>query len=397
MAITAIVGGWIGAKNGGRNQGLELIQNIIDRDMQAQAADMANRRDMLGMKQSLLGDMAQQSGDLYRAATVKTAASYNWAADAAKALGDSARSDAERMKYYGLADELRMQGADKADAYFAAQEAAKAQAQQQGIENEFTRRRIGLEGARLSEDRRQFNLGLADRAADRFIGQGERAAEREIKGQQAQVDMIKAQAEIGKDAPDAVPGLLLGKDAEPVRIRGKAGSDGEKVLRAQKTESEIFLDDLARFEAAYGANGTEISSQSDGGVKMRQSRARLRDRYAKIMGKGAPSDNDYKVFDEILPDPVGSSGFLGNAMGTQEAIGQLREGVEGDFNTTMRNYTTYTGTENLTYDPTTHRWFKRPDGFKPGVTNVVTPQQRQQGRDDVAKKVANPIGAVLGD
>jgi hypothetical protein len=390
MAITAIVGGWIGAKNGGRNQGLELIQNIIDRDMQAQAADMANRRDMLGMKQSLLGDMAQQSGDIYRAATVKTTASYNWAADAAKALGDSARSDAERMKYYGLADELRMQGADKADAYFAAQEAAKAQAQQQAFENKMTQSRVAQGWSGLKLERDKMNAGIAEHATDRFIEQARWDAKFAQDAKAAGHDPTLV---IGGVDDGSGRGYVIGLDKDRV-AKASAIVDVEKkklaILFRMRELATEGGGDKGLGEKLLGLPKAPAQAEMD---KLMTDWAKL-DNVSK--GGGALSTDEAKDYaDKVFG---GGRTWLSNPAFDGNLIANIRTS-EDSLSTTLQGATAKPG--HYIYDHKTQRLVPVPPGFEDGQRFVVTNQQRQDAQDDIKRKAArnmNPgLGQIIGN
>lgn len=65
--VAAIAGGLNSPNTGGRNMGLDQINKEIDNDIDAQKATLSNRHAALGLRQSAIGQMVAQSGDLYRA------------------------------------------------------------------------------------------------------------------------------------------------------------------------------------------------------------------------------------------------------------------------------------------------------------------------------------------
>ena len=76
--IAAIVGGFAANNNGGRNIGLEAINREIDNDIDAQKANIANRRQGLDLRRGLIADQTGAANDAYRQVeTVRIAAWEN--------------------------------------------------------------------------------------------------------------------------------------------------------------------------------------------------------------------------------------------------------------------------------------------------------------------------------
>lgn len=76
--IAAIVGGFAANNNGGRNIGLEAINREIDTDIDAQKANIANRRQGLDLRRGLIADQTGAANDAYRQVeTVRIAAWEN--------------------------------------------------------------------------------------------------------------------------------------------------------------------------------------------------------------------------------------------------------------------------------------------------------------------------------
>lgn len=64
--VMAIGGGLLAANQGGRNSGLEMIFQAIDKDIESQKYNLAHRRDVAGQKQSALAQLTAQNNDMLR-------------------------------------------------------------------------------------------------------------------------------------------------------------------------------------------------------------------------------------------------------------------------------------------------------------------------------------------
>lgn len=65
---SAFIGGLFKVHNQGRNSTLEMIDGAIDADVEAQKADIMNRRGILEQRRGLVGELYAKTGDMYRAA-----------------------------------------------------------------------------------------------------------------------------------------------------------------------------------------------------------------------------------------------------------------------------------------------------------------------------------------
>lgn len=65
--IAAFLGGLVQDRNGGRNVGLEALNDAINKGIEAQRSDLANQRENLGHRNSALGQELARHGDLYQA------------------------------------------------------------------------------------------------------------------------------------------------------------------------------------------------------------------------------------------------------------------------------------------------------------------------------------------
>lgn len=74
--VTAIIGGLLAPNNGGKNSGIEFISNEIERDIATQKANLAHRREALGMRRGILADLTAANGDVFRAEEAMRMAAY---------------------------------------------------------------------------------------------------------------------------------------------------------------------------------------------------------------------------------------------------------------------------------------------------------------------------------
>lgn len=66
--IMGMVGGLYQGRVGGRNIGLDALNEVTIRDVENQRSQLANQRDLLGQRRNALGEQYARSGDLYQAA-----------------------------------------------------------------------------------------------------------------------------------------------------------------------------------------------------------------------------------------------------------------------------------------------------------------------------------------
>jgi hypothetical protein len=75
--VAAIVGGaYQGRTGGSTNQGLDGIERLINEDVNAQAAELANKKDLLGLRRGMVGEQFGRAGDSFRAAESVRLAAY---------------------------------------------------------------------------------------------------------------------------------------------------------------------------------------------------------------------------------------------------------------------------------------------------------------------------------
>lgn len=155
MAIGAVAGGMLSALNGGPNQFLEHLDKIIDRDVSAQNQAIENKRSALGMKQTMLSQFIQQTGDRrlgasqYRQMLLEAAKSQLKAQDSALGIpeqraGTQLAVNALQQKIDGL-NEINTKDAWKQyQAQAAAAEAQRRAAEERAFQHELQVGELGV-------------------------------------------------------------------------------------------------------------------------------------------------------------------------------------------------------------------------------------------------------------
>lgn len=86
MGIGAALGGFVGARQGGTNSALEMLQKQIDRDVHAQEQDLATGKWKAGQKLNMLGELRAQGMDARTAANALENAQWRIAEEQAKSM-----------------------------------------------------------------------------------------------------------------------------------------------------------------------------------------------------------------------------------------------------------------------------------------------------------------------
>lgn len=80
--LMGLVGGLYQGRTGSaRNPGLDAFNDIINRDLESQRAQLANQRDLLGVRRNALAEQYARSGDMYQAAETMRLAALKHADD----------------------------------------------------------------------------------------------------------------------------------------------------------------------------------------------------------------------------------------------------------------------------------------------------------------------------
>lgn len=151
----AIVGGLVAARTGGPNVGLQAIQQSIDADIDAQKANLANRRGLLGQRQSAVAEMFARTGDIFRATEGARIAS--WEATIQHLQAEAQKVDPAGTTAFRYADLIRAGRAQQA----ASQEAIR----REDLKTTFEAYKIAQRDRELAETERKNRAEEAAKAA----------------------------------------------------------------------------------------------------------------------------------------------------------------------------------------------------------------------------------------
>lgn len=214
--IASIIGGLYQARHGGSNMGLDALNATIARGIDAQKADLANQREGIGVRRSILAEEMRRHGDAYQAAETLRLAALKHADDLL----------AIEQQNYDPRGTTALKIAGVRAGIAAQKEQAVAAYKQKAFENDLkyqdAKRQQQLADETVRHNRQQIGLGyaqLASAAADRKEARDARASDKALE---------RADKEAERDrqfAVGGVPHVAVGPDGKPV-----IGPDGKPVV-----------------------------------------------------------------------------------------------------------------------------------------------------------------------
>jgi hypothetical protein len=309
--ISVIAGGLVAPYQGGRNDGLAMIQGAIDRDIDAQKANLAGRRAALADKKASLSERFAQLQNDYRELERYRVASYERTINqvATEAQRFDPRGSAA-IAYRETITALRGQQAKAIQAY-----------RQQALKNELDTRKALREEAeskqQIAASKAQVAQGWARYSLDKTKAKDDKEiAEKKLA---AEVDKLKAEgntkaAEQLQKFGVAVPGMKTA-DGKPFVAQGTPESVGK--LREQLSAANTLvglIDEARRIRSGYSSS-----------VKNREEWQRLQTIWASLtaegknlLGLGALSGDDMKLMTNYLgaDDPTKNASI---AAGVEQA------------------------------------------------------------------------------
>jgi hypothetical protein len=226
--LSSIFGGLVQGRTGAaRNAGLDSFEALVNRGIEVQKADLANRRNMLDFKRSALGEAYARTGDMFVAQEAVRQATYQHAINLidSDAQNWDARGTQAMQRAKARAGLVTAQAKSLRDAQIQEYERGLKEREQQRKEAE-TRAQIANQRAQIGLGYAQINEARNARAAAKQEKRDEKAAEAAAK----QVD-IERKFSVGGEpkiavGPDGKP--VLGADGKPVitydRVRDKNGN-----------------------------------------------------------------------------------------------------------------------------------------------------------------------------
>jgi hypothetical protein len=326
--ISAIIGGLVQGRTGSaRNAGLDALVDTINRGIDAQKADLANQREGVNLRRSVLAQEFARHGDMYRAVeTVRLAAlqhaddllateqqKYNSqgrtglliAGERAEAAGEQAASiEALRLRTNEEARKEREQLRKEVDT------AAN-------IANQ--RATIGLGYARINEDREQRKEARAARAEDKALERADKEAERRRQFAIGGIPKVRVGAD-GKPVmgPDGKPAIdydvLRNNDGS---VWEAESSEATRELRTKKTTSTevvAIIDEIRAIRGRVGGESKLLNSKDAQRLGVLKARAQL---LTKQGTQGMSSDKDM----DTIEDAAGTT----DAASWRDQEGKLEE------------------------------------------------------------------------
>jgi hypothetical protein len=262
----AIVGGLVQGRTGGRNVGLDWITKDIDDDINAQKADIENQRGVLGAQASAVGQEFAHNRDLYEAAETARIASYQFAIN--KLQTQQQNFDPRGTSFANIGRGIQQ--------LVGKQRAAQEKLSKDIWEKEYKVAQLGLQQAKIAEDRRQFadtsargwatlSSAAADRKQAQEFRQQDKAEDRRLKAEENERELSigtppRLQTdEAGKPVLDAAGAPVV----ETGQLKQKDGS----IFQAPDKEArrELATKTVAAWSINDIINGIEKLREEVGG------------------------------------------------------------------------------------------------------------------------------------
>lgn len=312
--IASIIGGLVQGRTGSaRNAGLDALESTINRGIEAQKAQLANKRGAIDLKRNVLAAEFARHGDMYQAEEAVRLASWRHIDDTLAfeqqnydPRGRTALLIANQRRQIGAA----MAQADEARRQKFLENNLKVQdaARQQQLADETLRHNRATVGLGYA----QLNSAAADRAAARDARTADKATERADKATERERQFAIGGVPRVQTGPDGKP--VIGPDGKPVItndiLRNADGSAWEaespeatRELRQKKssaTEVISIIDEIRGIRDRVGGESKLLNSDDAQRLEVLQARAKL---LTKAGTQGMSSDKDM----ETLSDAAGTS------------------------------------------------------------------------------------------
>lgn len=304
--VAALVGGLVQGRTGSaRNAGLDAFIDTINRGIEAQKADIENRRQGITLRRSMLADEYARHGDMFHAAEAVRLAAYQHARDLI---------DAERQKFArGGTTDLRLAATqaamdvaalkDKQDRDDKLRDRAFKNRQQDEIERN-NKMQNQLRAKELEGQAADRQLARQQRADDRAAERASAAAERERRfsiGGIPRVRVVEGKPVMGQDGKPVIDyDVLRNKDGS---VWLAPSDEAERELRTKKTTTTEVVSIIREIRAIRGRVGGEsrlLNSRDAQRLKVLQARAQL---LTKQGTQGMSSDKDM----ETIQDAAGTA------------------------------------------------------------------------------------------
>lgn len=283
MSVLSVVIGGLAAPAGGRNQGVEVLSQIIDRDIAAQQANLAASQQGLAARRGLVSEMAASAEDEFKAAEAARIAIYERVAQQVE--DEAANYDPAGTTALRLATMLREIRAKQAAAV---------------TEFETKYRQIEIDNAKLDLDRRkQQEIERANLADEKLKAYATALDAKRVQNDAARVDLDAKRVDL---------------DAQKIAAEQQ---------RLEEERAKAAKDDVRK----YGIGGpAKAVVQPDGSITVRAGeplmnadgtvfKARKEEEAAKLSKMSTAAGEAVDIIDEIIAirDRVGGESSVFNS------------------------------------------------------------------------------------
>jgi hypothetical protein len=354
----AIVGGLNQHNTGGRNMGLEAIEREIDRDVEIQKANLAKRERLAGMKRDSVQQRFQTEMEWTRSLEVRRQALYQVAQ----------RGLQIEMSKYDPRGTTAQRIADSLVNLQAAQQAARAKAEQQNLENRLKfgdlvlkARDADLKALQIQEKQKKLQgggpsqrfprsywvaqglpdpgvEGLTDKDYNTWLtrkGKAKDLGGNDAKSRKEAAEATKAEAEAaaaktGFQVSNPVTKTpLKNKDGEPFVIMDATERQKARDIMTAAANIRRLADKMAELKRKYG--GAIGSLGGDEAQEIKSLASQIDFETFKAFDLGAPSEGD-KALAEGVRGGADPTSFIKDAT---KGFQTYAEGVEKKMNTLM--------------------------------------------------------------
>jgi hypothetical protein len=296
--LAAFIGGFAANQNGGRNVGLEAIDDLINRSIQTQTANLAHQKDMLGKERNAIAEEMANGATLKEAQTTVALAAYDSAMT--KLQTDLQNFDPrgaqalQRMKTIEQLAALRQQAAEKARLDRQKQAKYELDRDLDLADLDLKRADIAIKQAKVG------GMGAAKPAKPVAFDDAPRTA--------AELRKLGIPVEDSQVPPE---GMSISQ-AKAVSVAGKAARENSA---AEITRSKTIA---APPRLAFDASGAAIIDRNTGNLKQADGSDWIipSDKEAEeFRKKKAAADSIVQILDEIrsIRDRVGGESSWGNS------------------------------------------------------------------------------------
>jgi hypothetical protein len=328
-AIIAAALGGLGATLAGKpgeNPALDMLMKKIDQDVQLQMADIDKMGQEVQMRRGQVSDYMQSMGSSEAA---YSAAMSGYLKRTARDL-ELIEARSKNPEVQARAQQLRADVLLKAAEYGG--KSAESEYRRDFGERQFSeqqrqaRRQEGLAGARLAEDRRQFNETMGARLLDMQMEAEKLRQAGDAKGAEKKMQEVEQAREQGVFNDSGEP--LRQKDGQ-VFMAGK--TDAPK-LREEAAKRYQFTTDLSRMielRRQYDYENPAIKSAARKEMESLGAKLKGVGKSSAFLDLGVPSGPDMELLLEFIGDPTG-------VRDPTPALTRLIDGVETDHNKSLR-------------------------------------------------------------